>query len=436
MAKNVVVIGTQWGDEGKGKIVDWLTDHSQGVVRFQGGHNAGHTLVINGKKTVLHLIPSGILRDHVMCYIGNGVVLSPQALLKEMDELKVAGIDVYSRLKISEACPLILPYHEALDKARELAKGAAKIGTTGRGIGPAYEDKVARRAIRLQDIFFRERFAAKLGEVLDYHNYVLKNYFKADTVDFQKTLDDTLALGERIKPLVMDVPRALYDANQAGQSLLFEGAQGALLDIDHGTYPFVTSSNCIAGAACAGAGVGPQMLNYVLGITKAYTTRVGSGPFPTELYDAELKQDPTGKHLAVKGNEFGSTTGRARRCGWFDAAALKRSIQINGVSGLCITKLDVMDGMETVQLGVGYRINGVESDIMPAGADALTDCQAIYEEMPGWSESTLGVQRYEDLPKAARNYLERIAKVCGVPIDMVSTGPDRDETIVLRHPFE
>ncbi|MFZ5523342.1 MAG: adenylosuccinate synthase [Pseudomonadota bacterium] len=436
MAKNVVVIGTQWGDEGKGKIVDWLTDHSQGVVRFQGGHNAGHTLVIGGKKTVLHLIPSGILRDHVMCYIGNGVVLSPQALLKEMDELKAAGIDVYSRLKISEACPLILPYHEALDKARELAKGAAKIGTTGRGIGPAYEDKVARRAIRLHDIFFRERFAAKLGEVLDYHNYVLKNYFHADTVDFQKTLEETLALAERIKPLVMDVPRALYDANQAGKSLLFEGAQGALLDIDHGTYPFVTSSNCVAGAACAGAGVGPQMLDYVLGITKAYTTRVGSGPFPTELYDAEDKQDPTGKHLAVKGHEFGSTTGRARRCGWFDAAALKRSIQINGVSGLCITKLDVMDGMETVQLGVGYRINGMESDIMPAGADALTDCQAVYEEMPGWSESTLGVQRYEELPKAARNYLERIAKVCGVPVDMVSTGPDREETIVLRHPFE
>ncbi len=436
MAKNVVVIGTQWGDEGKGKIVDWLTHHSQGVVRFQGGHNAGHTLVIGGKKTVLHLIPSGILRDHVMCYIGNGVVLSPQALLKEMDELKAAGIDVYSRLKISEACPLILPYHEALDKARELAKGAAKIGTTGRGIGPAYEDKVARRAIRLQDIFFRERFAAKLGEVLDYHNYVLKNYFHADAVDFQRTLDETLALAERIKPLVMDVPRALYDANQAGKSLLFEGAQGALLDIDHGTYPFVTSSNCIAGAACAGAGVGPQMLDYVLGITKAYTTRVGSGPFPTELYDAEDKQDPTGKHLAVKGHEFGSTTGRARRCGWFDAAALKRSIQINGVSGLCITKLDVMDGMETVQLGVGYRINGVESDIMPAGADALTDCQAVYEEMPGWRESTLGVQRYEELPKAARDYLERIAEVCGVPIDMVSTGPDRDETIVLRHPFK
>jgi adenylosuccinate synthase len=436
MANNVVVIGTQWGDEGKGKIVDWLTDHAQGVVRFQGGHNAGHTLVINGKKTVLHLIPSGILRDGVMCYIGNGVVLNPQALLKEMDELQAAGIDVYGRLKISEACPLILPYHEAIDKARELAKGDAKIGTTGRGIGPAYEDKVARRAIRLQDIFYRERFAAKLGEVLDYHNFVLKNYFNAPTVDFQKTLDDTLALAERIKPLVMDVPRALYEANQAGNSLLFEGAQGALLDIDHGTYPFVTSSNCIAGAACAGAGVGPQMLNYVLGITKAYTTRVGSGPFPTELYDAVAKCDPIGEGLAKRGHEFGSTTGRARRCGWFDAAALKRSIQINGVSGLCVTKLDVMDGMETVRLGVAYTINGVKSDILPVGADLLADCQVVYEEMPGWSECTLGIQKYEQLPLAARNYLARIAEVCGVPVDMVSTGPDRDETIVLRHPFE
>jgi adenylosuccinate synthase len=435
MAKNVVVIGTQWGDEGKGKIVDWLTDHAHGVVRFQGGHNAGHTLVINGKKTVLHLIPSGILRDGVMCYIGNGVVLSPQALLKEMDELQEAGIDVYGHLKISEACPLILPYHAALDQAREAAKGSGKIGTTGRGIGPAYEDKVARRAIRLQDIFYRERFAAKLGEVLDYHNFVLKNYFQVGTVDFQKTLDETLALAERIKPLVMDVPRALYEANQSGKNLLFEGAQGALLDIDHGTYPFVTSSNCISGAACAGAGVGPQMLNYVLGITKAYTTRVGSGPFPTELYDAVDKCDPIGAGLAKRGHEFGATTGRARRCGWFDAAALKRSIQINGVSGLCITKLDVMDGMETVRLGVGYRINGVDSDILPAGADALTDCEAVYEDMPGWSDSTVGVKRYEDLPQAARNYLEHIAKVCGVPVDMVSTGPERDETIVLRHPF-
>jgi len=435
MAKSVVVIGTQWGDEGKGKIVDWLTDQAQAVVRFQGGHNAGHTLVINGKKTVLHLIPSGILRDNVMCYIGNGVVLSPQALLKEMDELQAAGIDVYGRLKISESCPLILPYHEAIDKARELAKGEAKIGTTGRGIGPAYEDKVARRAIRLQDIFHPERFAAKLREVLDYHNFVLKNYFNAPTVDFQKTLDETLLLAERIKPLVMDVSRALFEANKAGDSLLFEGAQGALLDIDHGTYPFVTSSNCIAGAACAGAGVGPQMLNYVLGITKAYTTRVGAGPFPTELYDAIGKCDEVGAGLAERGREFGSTTGRARRCGWFDAAALKRSVQVNGVSGLCVTKLDVMDGIETVRIGIGYRFDGVETDILPAGADALENCQVIYEEMPGWSESTVGVKEYDKLPLAARKYLERIAVVCGVPVDMVSTGPDREETIVLRHPF-
>jgi adenylosuccinate synthase len=436
MSKNVVVIGTQWGDEGKGKVVDWLTDHAQGVVRFQGGHNAGHTLVIGGKKTVLHLIPSGVLREHVVCYIGNGVVLSPQALLKEMDELTLAGVDVQNRLRISEACPLILPYHVALDQAREAAKGAGKIGTTGRGIGPAYEDKVARRAIRLQDIFHRERFAAKLGEVLDYHNFVLKNYFNHDTVDFQQTLDDAMALAERLKPLVMDVPRALYEANKAGQNLLFEGAQGTLLDIDHGTYPFVTSSNCISGAACAGSGVGPQSLHYVLGITKAYTTRVGSGPFPTELYDALTKQDPIGKLLAERGHEFGSTTGRARRCGWFDAAALKRSIQINGVSGLCVTKLDVMDGMETVRIAVGYKINGEYSDILPVGAEELNGCEPVYEDMPGWSDSTVGVQKYEELPPQARNYLQRMAEICGVPVDMVSTGPDRDETIVLRHPFD
>ncbi len=435
MAKNVVVIGTQWGDEGKGKIVDWLTDHARGVVRFQGGHNAGHTLVIGGKKTVLHLIPSGILRDGVQCYIGNGVVLSPTALLKEMDQLQAAGIDVYSRLKVSEACPLILPYHEAIDKAREIARGAAKIGTTGRGIGPAYEDKVSRRAIRLQDIFYPERFAEKLREVLDYHNFVLQHYFKTDTVDYQTVYEQTLALGERIKPLVVDVPRALYEAGQAGQHLLFEGAQGALLDIDHGTYPYVTSSNCVAGAAAPGAGVGPQALDYVLGITKAYTTRVGSGPFPTELYDAVEKNDPIGAGLAQRGHEFGSTTGRARRCGWFDAAALKRSIQINGVSGLCITKLDVMDGMDVVRLGVGYRLNGQDCDILPVGADMLAQCEPIYEEMPGWSDSTVGVKNYADLPANARAYLERIAEVCRVPIAMVSTGPDRDETIVLQHPF-
>src|SRR5574340_440483 len=430
MAKNVVVIGTQWGDEGKGKVVDWLTDHAHGVVRFQGGHNAGHTLVIGGKKTVLHLIPSGILRGHVMCYIGNGVVLSPHALLKEMDELEQAGLDVRGRLRISEACPLILPYHAALDQAREAAKGAGKIGTTGRGIGPAYEDKVARRAIRLQDLFHRERFAAKLGEVLDYHNFVLKNYFHAEQVDFQKTLDETLALAEKVKPLVADVPRLLYEANKAGHNLLFEGAQGTLLDIDHGTYPFVTSSNCTAGAAATGSGVGPHTLHYVLGITKAYTTRVGSGPFPTELFD------DTGRHLAERGHEFGATTGRARRCGWFDAAALKRSIQINGVSGLCVTKLDVLDGMEALRLCVGYRLDGTASDILPVGAESLARCEPIYEELPGWKDSTVGIRRHDQLPAAARAYLKRMEEVCGVPIDVISTGPDREETIVLRHPFE
>ena len=430
MTKNVVVVGTQWGDEGKGKIVDWLTDRAQGVVRFQGGHNAGHTLVINGKKTVLHLIPSGVLRDKVACYIGNGVVLSPEALLEEVATLTAAGVDVAGRLKISEACPLILPYHVALDRAREAAKGAGKIGTTGRGIGPAYEDKVARRAIRLQDLFHRERFAAKLGEVLDFHNFVLKNYFKVETVGFQKTLDDSMAFAERIKPMVADVPRLLYEAQQKGDNLLFEGAQGTLLDVDHGTYPFVTSSNCVAGAAAAGAGIGPQHLHYILGITKAYTTRVGSGPFPTEL------DDDIGRQIATRGNEVGATTGRPRRCGWFDAAALKRSIQINGVSGLCVTKLDVLDGMESVQLGVGYKMNGVARDILPFGAELLAECQPVYEEMPGWQDSTVGVTRFDDLPVAARNYLNRMQAVCGVPIDIVSTGADREHTIVRRNPFD
>src|SRR5512134_183107 len=419
-ARNVVVIGTQWGDEGKGKIVDWLTDRAQGVVRFQGGHNAGHTLVIGAKKTVLHLIPSGILRDTVDCFIGNGVVLSPEALLAEMDELEQAGVrNVVARLIISEACPLILPYHVALDRAREAAK---KIGTTGRGIGPAYEDKVARRALRLQDLLNPERFAAKLEALLDFHNFVLQNYYKQPRVDFRKTLDDTLALAPRLVPLVADVPRALYHANKAGKNLLFEGAQGALLDIDHGTYPYVTSSNCVAGAAAAGCGIGPGALHYVLGVTKAYTTRVGSGPFPTELDDA------IGRQLAARGNEFGATTGRARRCGWFDAAALKRSIQLNGVSGLGVTKLDVLDGMEAVQLAVGYRVNGKHSDILPAGAEALDACEPVYEEMPGWKESTVGLTRFGQLPRAAQDYLKRIEQILAVPIDLISTGPERAQT--------
>jgi adenylosuccinate synthase len=428
-ARNVVVIGTQWGDEGKGKIVDWLTDHAQGVVRFQGGHNAGHTLVIGAKKTVLHLIPSGILRGNVDCYIGNGVVVSPQALVEEMNELEGAGVPAASRLRISEACPLILAYHGALDRAREAARGNEKIGTTGRGIGPAYEDKVARRAIRLQDLFKPVRFAEKLRELLDYHNFVLVQYHRQEPVDFQKTLDETLALAPRLQPLVADVPRALYEANRAGKNLLFEGAQGSLLDIDHGTYPYVTSSNCVAGAAAAGAGIGPMHLHYVLGITKAYSTRVGGGPFPTELSDS------VGERLRQRGQEFGATTGRPRRTGWFDAAALKRSIQLNGVSGLCITKLDVLDGAESVKICVGYDVGGKVSDILPVGAEELECCVPVYETLPGWDESTVGVKKFDGLPRTARDYLKRIEALCGVPIDLISTGPERDETIVLRHPF-
>src|SRR5574343_969873 len=376
MAKNVIVVGTQWGDEGNGKIVDWLSDHAKGVVRFQGGHNAGHTLVVGENVYKLNLVPSGIVRDGVDCYIGNVVVLDIHHLISEIAELEKGGIDVRSRLKISPGCPLILPYHSAIDKAREGAKCAdKKLGTAGKGIGPTYEDKVSRRGLRVYDLFHPERFAEKLKEILDYHNFVLTQYFKADPVDFQAVYDQAMADAEVIRPMVADVSAALYDANKAGANLLFEGAQGTLLDIDHGTYPFVTSSNCVAGQAAAGAGIGPGMLHYVLGITKAYTTRVGGGPFPTELYDAVGKLDPVGKHLATKGHEFGATTGRARRCGWFDAAALKRAIQINGVSGLCITKLDVLDGVEELKICTGYRINGQLSDILPVGAEELSRCE-------------------------------------------------------------
>jgi adenylosuccinate synthase len=430
MARNVVVIGTQWGDEGKGKVVDWLTEHAQVVARFQGGHNAGHTLVIGGRKTILRLIPSGILRAGVACYVGNGVVLSPSALLQEIDELGSAGVDVAARLRISGGCPLILPYHVALDHAREAAKGAGKIGTTGRGIGPAYEDKVARRAIRLQDLFAPQRFRAKLAELLDFHNFVLTKYLSAQAVELDKTCDDALALADRLAPLVTDVSRALHEANAAGKNILFEGAQGSLLDVDHGTYPFVTSSNTVAGAAAAGTGVGPRMLHYVLGIMKAYATRVGSGPFPTELTDA------LGERLRQRGNEFGSVTGRPRRCGWLDAVALKRAVQINGVSGLCATKLDVLDGLEQLKVCVAYTIDGERTDVLPLGADDLERCVPVYETFAGWTQTTVGVKRLADLPVAAREYLSRVEAVCGVPIDMISTGPDRDETIIQRHPFQ
>ncbi len=430
MAKNVVVIGTQWGDEGKGKIVDWLTNEVAGVVRFQGGHNAGHTLVVNGKKTILRLLPSGMLHPHVTCYIGNGVVLSPAALLQEIDELTAAGLDVVNRLRISQACPLILPYHVAVDQAREAKMGVAKIGTTGRGIGPAYEDKVARRAIRLNDLLFPERFREKLVEVLDYHNFVLTKYLNAPAISFESVFEPTLVMTERLKPMIADVSAELHKLMAAGKQLLFEGAQAALLDVDHGTYPYVTSSNCLAGQASAGAGVGPQALHYVLGITKAYATRVGSGPFPTEL------ENDIGEQLRKRGNEYGSVTGRPRRCGWFDAAALKRAAQINGLTGLCITKLDVLDGLKTLRICTGYKIGGEVVDILPYGAENITLCEPIYEDHPGWSESTVGVKKWEDLPLAAQTYLRRFETLVGAPIALVSTGPDREETIVLQRPFD
>ncbi|HUH58437.1 MAG TPA: adenylosuccinate synthase [Candidimonas sp.] len=430
MSKNIVVIGTQWGDEGKGKIVDWLAESAQGVVRFQGGHNAGHTLWINGKKTILRLIPSGIMHPHVTCYIGNGVVLSPEALLKEIAELEAVGLDVRARLQISPACPLILPYHIAIDQAREARKGEGKIGTTGRGIGPAYEDKIGRRALRVQDLYDPVIFEEKLAEALDYHNFVLTNYLGGVAVSADEVREQAMSLAPALKPMVADVSANLYAAQRAGDNLLFEGAQGALLDIDHGTYPFVTSSNCVAGAASAGAGVGPQSLQYVLGIAKAYTTRVGSGPFPTELLD------DTGARLATVGKEFGSVTGRPRRCGWFDGAAMKRSVMINGISGLCITKLDVLDGIEQIKIGVGYRYKGEFVDVLPYGAHAAAEAEPVLEEMPGWTESTVGITEYDSLPVNARRFLERVSEVCDVAIDMVSTGPDRLETIVLRHPFK
>ncbi|MGJ3254762.1 MAG: adenylosuccinate synthase [Alcanivorax sp.] len=429
MGKNVVILGTQWGDEGKGKIVDLLTDQASLVARFQGGHNAGHTLVIDGKKTVLHLIPSGILRDDVQCLIGNGVVLALDALLKEIGGLEANGVPVRERLRLSASCPLILPVHVALDQAREAARGNKKIGTTGRGIGPAYEDKVARRGLRLGDVYSRERFAAKLGEVMDYHNFVLRSYYNAEPVDFQKTLDETLAMGEDVRSMVTDVTTVLHGARERNENIMFEGAQGTLLDIDHGTYPYVTSSNTTAGGAATGTGFGPLYLDYVLGITKAYTTRVGSGPFPTELFDEN------GRYLAEKGHEFGSTTGRARRCGWFDAVALKRSIQINSITGLCLTKLDVLDGLEEVNICIGYQDEQGNSLTCAWDADSYEEVKPIYESLPGWTESTLGAKSVDELPANAVAYLKRIEEVTGAPIDIISTGPDRVETIIKRHPF-
>ncbi|MBI5334644.1 MAG: adenylosuccinate synthase [Burkholderiales bacterium] len=435
--RNVVVVGTQWGDEGKGKVVDWLTDHAAGVARFQGGHNAGHTLVINGKKTALQLIPSGIMRDGVQCFIGNGVVVDPAHLLGEIERLEAAGLHVRSRLFISESCPLILPFHVEVDRAREALRessGAGKIGTTGKGIGPAYEDKVARRALRVQDLKHPDRFASKLKDLLELHNFALAGYLKAGALEFQPIFDQAMKLAEQLRPMMADVGVMIDKLSAQGGNVLFEGAQGTLLDIDHGTYPYVTSSNCVAGNAAAGSGVGPDKLHYILGITKAYTTRVGSGPFPTELPIDE--PGTIGHHLSTVGMERGTVTGRARRCGWLDVPALKRAVLINGLSGLCLTKLDVLDGLAEIQVAVAYELDGRRIDILPLDADEIEACKPVYETFPGWSESTAGITRWDELPLNARRYLERVQSLIGAPIDMVSTGPDRDHTILLRHPYK
>ena len=430
MAKNVVLLGSQWGDEGKGKIVDSLTEYADAVVRFQGGHNAGHTLVINGHTTVLHLIPSGALWEGVDCLIGNGVVLNIAELLKEIADLASSGIDMQNRLMVSYACPIILPYHASLDVAREKAKGSKAIGTTGRGIGPAYEDKVARRGLRIADLLKPDSFRIKLKEVMDYHNYVLENYFDSRPVDYQTTLDETLAQAEQIQTMAGDVSAHLSELRGQGKSVLFEGAQGMLLDIDHGTYPYVTSSNTVGAAAAVGAGIGPLDIDFVLGIAKAYTTRVGSGPFPTEL------NDQVGRHLGEKGHEFGATTGRPRRCGWLDMVALHRAKQVCGLSALCITKLDVLDGLDTIKVCTGYQCNGSVIDLPPWSADDMENCKPVYEELPGWMESSKGVRNFQDLPDNAKAYLGRISELLALPIDMVSTGAERDDTIVLNHPFK
>ena len=436
VGRNVVVVGTQWGDEGKGKVVDWLTDHAQAVVRFQGGHNAGHTLVIKGVKTALQLIPSGIMRDGVKCYIGNGVVVDPSHLLLEIERLEAIGVEVRSRLFVSESCPLILPFHVEVDKAREALRetsGAGKIGTTGKGIGPAYEDKVARRALRVQDLKHPERFAAKLRELLALHNFALTGYLRSQALEFQPIFDDSMQVAKALEPMLADVGYLLHKAHRAGANILFEGAQGTLLDIDHGTYPYVTSSNGVDGNAAAGAGVGPDLLHYMLGITKAYTTRVGGGPFPTEL--DIVTPGTVGHHLSTVGQEKGVVTGRMRRCGWLDAAALKRSIIINGISGLCITKLDVLDGLGEIKVCVGYELRGKRIDILPLDADDIVACVPVYDSFPGWSDTTFGITEWDRLPLNARRYLERVQGFIGAPIAMVSTGPDRDHTILLRHPY-
>ena len=438
MAKNVVIIGTQWGDEGKGKIVDLITDKVSSVVRFQGGHNAGHTLVINGNKTVLHLIPSGIFRNNVQCLIGHGVVLSMSALLKEIEELEKSGVEVKSRLKISPGCPLILPYHIALDNAREAYRGAAAIGTTGNGIGPAYEDKVARRGLRGGDLFDETLFAEKLKQGMEYHNFALKNYYNQEVVDYQKTLDEAISQASIVKPMIVDIAEEIHTRMSNGENLLFEGAQGALLDIDQGTYPFVTSSNTTSGAAVTGSGIGVRDIDYVLGIVKAYTTRVGGGPFPTELiYDVTSDEgDPVGRELCSRGHEFGATTGRQRRCGWLDLVILNRSFKLNAVSGICLTKLDVLDELDSIKICVAYEINGEKTKTPPYSAEGYDIAKPVYIEMPGWNSSTIGTRSFGELPIEAQNYIRKIEELSELPVDILSTGPDRDETLILQNPFD
>ena len=438
MAKNVVIIGTQWGDEGKGKIVDLITNKVSSVVRFQGGHNAGHTLVINGNKTVLHLIPSGIFRNNVQCLIGHGVVLSMSALLKEMSELEKSGVEVKSRLKISPSCPLILPYHNALDNAREAYRGATAIGTTGNGIGPAYEDKVARRGLRVGDLLDETLFSEKLKRVMEYHNFTLKNYYNQEVVDYQKTLDEAISQASTIKPMIFDVAEEIHTRMSKDENILFEGAQGALLDIDQGTYPYVTSSNTTSGAAVTGSGIGVRDIDYVLGIVKAYTTRVGGGPFPTELnYDISTDEgDAVGKELCSRGQEFGATTGRQRRCGWLDLVILNRSFKINAVSGICLTKLDVLDELDSIKICVAYEINGEKTTTPPFSAEGYDIAKPVYIEMPGWNSSTIGTRSFGELPIEAQNYIRKIEELSHLPVDILSTGPDRDETLILQNPFD
>jgi adenylosuccinate synthase len=430
MNKSIVVLGTQWGDEGKGKIVDLLSRDADAVVRFQGGHNAGHTLVIDGEKTVLHLIPAGILQPGVECLIGNGVVLSLHALREEIEALEARGVEVRSRISISPACAIIMPWHEALDRAREEARGAKAIGTTCRGIGPAYEDKVARRGLRTSDLRTPELLGEKIEHVLDFHNFVLTQRFGKEPLDFQAMLDQALELGEYFKDQVADVSGRLYELRATGKRVMFEGAQGSLLDIDHGTYPYVTSSNTTIGGVCTGAGVGPNAIDYVLGITKAYVTRVGGGPFPTELFDE------AGKRLARRGDEFGATTGRPRRCGWLDAVALRRMVSLNGVSGFCVTKLDVLDGFDEIRICTAYRLGDEVLDAPPLDAQDWARLEPVYETFPGWQESSRGATRMEDLPANARSYLAAMEALCGAPVHIVSTGPDRSENIVIRYPFD